>query len=836
MLVSLSFFVFAEPDATMKANAYFEAEEYQKAIEAYQALLKEQGLGIKKEILTYNVGTAYLANHQYGQAIDHFFKVMEKEDEAPKYLIERTHFNLILSYLALADHTLDNLDTENPMSSIKETKETLTSAQEKYEAYLGLKYPYLTEGDEKPQELIDLKSSLKELNSKLKLTEQKIKIESLTFSKGLQFLLEQTDQQLFRLNAYLQKELPKDFKKYLLTKQHIFEKSKLPYWKRVEEIIQQQYEEAENEVLHKDKVAQKQDENFELQSNYRALFDQANNRHHTALDCLKENDLSRSRIEYAKAKLDLTLMRLTEQAQDCLEHCLKEKIALKESSERYEGQEGYAASLNQEIHHYNTMAYGLAHNQDERMRAFKNTSKDRKTFSKLDELRKVEELDLVHQLITRLKDRLEDEQNPTLDKLSKDYYLYLLAKVEPEEILLKIYERLKENTALQDQEVQVMDHQFFALLNRFEVQSQFSYDEAKNKRIHYAQNALPTVKEKIVQSELKEAEEGLKNILINWSFNRFMMSEIEKLKNNTEKYQDQILFSKADYDQMSTQNQEVLSCKDKLEEPESHQEAILFLEESFKRVEETSELALHDSFQNKTQKLLLKNASAWMDRMIQKLKTEKATSKEVLLTGIKEEKLSLEFVKQAETLNVAKQEDSDYFQALSVESQDYPISSVQTFEELFYDEESEATAKSGESTRNSDVLKYFKAGLVEAESALKLLSKDTIKWEDVATKQNLTIEYWQKALEAYGQKSKDQDSDQGQSNQGGDSQNQENQGAPDQKGDLEDASVAEMEQDEMDSSKDSSLRDILQKLQEMEQDDQISPKIEHKPKQGLRPW
>jgi len=836
LLISLNFLVFAETDPTMKANAFFEAEEYQKAIEAYQALLKEQGLGIKKEILTYNVGTAYLANHQYGQAIDHFFKVIEKEDDAPKYLIERTHFNLILSYLGLADHTLDNLNTENPMSSIKETKESLSSAQEKYEAYLELKYPYLTLEEERPQELVDLKNSLKELNSKLKLTEQKIRIQSLSFSEGLQLLLEQTDQKLFCLNAYLQKELPKDFKKYLLTKQHVQEKSKLPYWKRLEEIIQNQYEEAEIEVLHKDKVAQKQDENFELQSTYHALFDQANNRHHTALDCLKENDLSRSRIEYAKAKLDLTLMRLTEQGQDSLEHCLKEKIALKESSKRFENQAEYITSLNREIDHYNTMAYGLALNQDERMRAFKNPSKDRKTFSKLDELRKVEELDLVHQLITRLKDRLEKEEDPSVDKLSKDYYLYLLAKVEPEEILLKIYERLKEQTELQDQEIQVMDHQFFALLSRFEVQSQFSYDEAKNKRIHYAQSALPMVKEKIIQSELKEAEEGLKDILINWSFSRFMISELEKLKSNIQKYQDQILFSKVDYEQMSALNQEVLSCKDQLQEPASHEEVIAFLEESFKRVEETSELALHDSFQNRIQKLLLKNASAWMDRMIQKLKTEKTTSKEILLAGLKEEKLSLEFIKQAETLNVAKEEDSDYFQALSVESQDYPISSVQTFEEVFYDEESEVSAKSGESTRNSDVLKYFKAGLVEAEAALKFLSRKTIKWEDVATKQSLTIEYWQKALEAYGQKSKDQDSDQSPSNQGGDSQNQEDQGDPDQSGNLDDANVSEMNQSEMESSKESSLRDMLQKLQEMEQDDQISPKTQQKPKQGLRPW
>lgn len=837
LLMSLSCVLHSDPEATKKANAYFEVGEFEKAITSYQEILKKQEQGIKKEILTYNLGSAYLAKGEHTKAIEHFFRLLSHDEQVPKHLLERTHYNLIISYLNQADHFLDHLDEDSPMTSVQAAHRSLALAKERYDAYSEMKYPDLENLEELPQEIVDLKHSLKELNSKFKRFHQKVLLDTLSFQDGLDTLSSQTQNRLLYLDSYLQSDLESNYKKYLLTLQYISEKETLPFWKRMQEIIQTQYDEAEKKALHKDKVSRQQDADFELQSTHLALFDQANNRHLTSLDYLKEYNLLQSRLEQAKSKCDLKLMELAQKSQDGLEFCLKEKIMLKKREEVFKTKVDYTSSLQKELSHYNMMAIGLAGHFDEKIQAYKNPSRDKKTFSKLDELSQIEELDVTHQLINRLKARLEKEDHPDLDKLYKDYFLYMLSKKKPEDFLLKAYQRFKEQEPLSQKEIKEWGYQFFAVLNHFEVQHNFSYDEWKNKRISYALEHLAVVQDFVAVGKKSEAFHELQNILIQWNFEAFVIKELEDAKASYAPLLEKITFSKEEINHLAQANQDILEYGERLQEQDKHQETLSYLEESFKKIEETNELALQDSLRNKAQKLLLKNGSHWISRIMRTLKTEKKTSKEVLSNGISEEKMSLALSLETQLRSISKLEDLQKVQALAGESQQYPVEAVKTFEDLFHEEEADATSKSGKSSRNHEVLKYFRAGKIEAEKALELLGEESINWKLVSSKQELAVEYWEKALKAYQGSSGQQKQDPNQnSSQSGKGERQESDPSGQQSGDMEEASVSEMNEGEMGNSKDNSLRDILQKLQEMQQDDQIRPKQKQTPKKGLRPW
>lgn len=836
LIFSIPLLLHGDPEATKIANAYFKAGEFSRAIESYEGLLKKLDPGLKKEIINYNLASAYLADGNAKQAIDYFQPLLKSEIQLPKYLLERTHYNLILGHLHYVDHLLDHLEKDSPKTSVQEAGRNLMDAQEQYQAYIELKYPYFVSLEESPQEIVDLKNSLKAMHSKFKRIEHKVYLETLTFSEGLETLITKTSNRLLFLDAYLQSELKVDYKRYLLTQQYLAEKETISIWKRMQEIVEQNYDEAEKESHYKDKISRKQDKNFSKQSTHRVLFDQANNRHVTTLDYLKEYNLINSRIEQAKSKCDLLLMQLIEKEEDPLVFSLKEKIALLEKREMYQRKERFKEALDEELSHYNLVALGLTKNFDQKIEAYKSRSEDKKTYSELEKLQKVEELDVVHQLIGRLSKRLEEESEPNLEKFHHDYYLYEITKKKPLDYLLSAYDQLKQDRSISEIELKKIGYPFFAALNYFEIQHNFSYEESKNRRIEYALNHLPKVQDHLAQREINKALEVLEKLLVQWNFKQFVVSELKKSEEAYAPFLEQISNSEAEMERLKALNENILSYGDRLENKEEHQDTLNYLKENFSKIESSNALSLKDSFRNKTQKLLLKSGAQTLSRMGKELSEEKKTSKEVLIHGIEEEKLSLAFTTESDLGKISKEEEREAFHLIARDSQNYPLQAVSKFEDLFYEEEATQSADSGQSSKNGEALKYFKAGQVEAQKAQELLQEKDVNWQRVSAKQELVIEYWEKALKAFQGKDNNKDKNPNQNSLPSNGNQNQEPSSGEEGGDKEMGSVSQLENEGEGENKQNSLREILEKLQEMQSDDNIRPKQKQNPKKGLRPW
>jgi hypothetical protein len=280
-----------------------------------------------------------------------------------------------------------------------------------------------------------------------------------------------------------------------------------------------------------------------------------------------------------------------------------------------------------------------------------------------------------------------------------------------------------------------------------------------------------------------------------------------------------------------------LSFGERLENKEEHVDTLDYLKENFDKIEKSNQLSLKDSLRNKVQKLLLKNGVQTLSRMEKTLSEEKKTSKEILVNGIEEEKMSLAFTTESDLGKFSKEEDREAFQHIARDSQNYPLEAVSKFEDIFHEEEATQSADSGQSSKNEEVLKYFKAGQVEAQKAQELLKEKDVSWQRVSAKQELAIEYWEKALKAFqGKDNRDEKNSNQNTSPSNGSQNQDPSPSSDEGGDKDMGGVSQLENEGDGGDQQNSLREILEKLQEMQRDDQIRPKQKQSPKKGLRPW
>ena len=164
---------------------------------------------------------------------------------------------------------------------------------------------------------------------------------------------------------------------------------------------------------------------------------------------------------------------------------------------------------------------------------------------------------------------------------------------------------------------------------------------------------------------------------------------------------------------------------------------------------------------------------------------------------------------------------------MSTASQNYPLLAVSAFISTFHNEQSQKDAEQD----NKDVLIHFENGLKEANKAKQLLENKVIDWKRVAVAQTKVIENWEKILH----KLENQNSQNSQ-----DGEAQDKQEDPNQKEDTQnesDISSSEEMKEEQNSPKDhEKIMGILERLNEMQQEDKIVNKKNQSTKKGLRPW
>lgn len=106
-------------DRDLRASeAYFESGNYQKAKLGYEGLLDSSLESWKKQILSYNIGTALLAEGHSEEAVLRYQALLDEGVNLP-LLEQRTRSNLVLSRILLLDQHLESLKKQNEASHDK---------------------------------------------------------------------------------------------------------------------------------------------------------------------------------------------------------------------------------------------------------------------------------------------------------------------------------------------------------------------------------------------------------------------------------------------------------------------------------------------------------------------------------------------------------------------------------------------------------------------------------------------------------------------------------------------------------------------------------------------
>lgn len=150
-------------DQMKEASLYFEAEDFNHAIQLYEELLKGPLSRFQKEKILYNLGTAYLLNNQPSQALFEFIAIPLGPESSP-LLVRRVKTNLALAYYQEAlNHAIDS--PEEIFSALNDLQEAYANLQSASEAECTL---VKAEGGIKCVPPLDLTELEKVIQAKMK--------------------------------------------------------------------------------------------------------------------------------------------------------------------------------------------------------------------------------------------------------------------------------------------------------------------------------------------------------------------------------------------------------------------------------------------------------------------------------------------------------------------------------------------------------------------------------------------------------------------------------------------------------------------------------------------
>ncbi len=773
-----------------KGATYYKAGEMEKAIKSFQEAHKKAPAGIKKDIISYNLATSYLKNQQCEKAAALFNEVYENKERLPQHLFDRCAFNFMVTQLDQVNHTLKDDAEPLTIECLEDAKKSLELAHQIYQHVLSSK-----EGHTLSQQEAYMELAIKGLKSKLYDKIQETTLEKLTFETAIAKLQEQMGKQIAHYERIGGKKLGESLTRYFLNQQYVKEQKERAVWKRLEALIDDQITQLQSDRAADSKRV------LEKKSVKKQFLDSYND-YLASLDCMRENQLWLGRLKGARSKLSLDLIDLHLRGQDPIKYCLQKRIDIVNRQQEVDITAPFIGSLHRELKCANATSAAL-------MEQFKEAL--------LQSDLKVEKAHIAL-LAEKLKRNIKRPY--TSFSVHSDYYLYEQMSGEPIDILYPIYSSLKQL----EKQPKASLYQLHAAYDFFETQKDVASGEDNKRKIERSFQSIGTAFKAYEASDYAMCSLHLEDFFLHFNFGQFMLKEVRTLSLNLEN----ILHSP----HLNTLRIQELA--DQLHHAnESRTSADLSIDDFAirKAIEPGFNGAIESmSLQKRaeeaiSQRMLLENTQMWMKRLDHTLEEKELSSLQILENGIEEQKLALSFSSEYPKLSIVDSAFENAFLTMTIDLENHPINAVGLFESVY--------SKEKEQPKNDKTISSFREGLKWAHLAQKKLLTQSIDWSKISMMQNKVLECWQEAFLSY-QNSSDESSN-GNSTQS--STGEENNEA---EGDLKNVSeIADASQENEKNSSDQARRaimGILEKLNEMQQDDKIAEKDPTKPKEGLRPW
>lgn len=810
-VLTMSLFSEGIEDKTKLANRYFAAEKYSEAKALYEEILSIDAKGLQKGILHYNLGTCYLKEAKFSLASNQFSKITSSDVQYPNYLLERAYYNIILSCLKNASSCLEDSIVES--SQLHQASESLNESLSYIERYTQHKEYYESKSNESKELLQELKNSYKELKSLYRIKLQEKKLSELNMSQGFLELSKQKSEQLYNLEVLGREQKHPSYYKYYLSCQHTSERAITPTWKKVDQLIEDEIKKCTYQMdKHPDLKEQIAQEINQLQVKKR-FFTQAYQNRTVALDYLKEGELWKSRLYQAKAKHSLEILEKMDNSEDILEGCLSKRIELAKKKNSDSVLE-YQNSVDQEWEHLSSLSHQLAMGYSKKFLA-----KDSELMLKHLENKKSQKKErakVITDLFSEFKSTLKRKPENLEDQSEADLYLYHQIYQNVEDTFYGLYEKVNQNN-LADQ-----NHFKYSLKSSEKyLKSQLKHlkDGTEYAKASYAFERIPNLHTQLETKKNSELKESLKDVLVQYDFPFFSAKELEKNLNDYSEALKQDQISDDSIQKILEKQNEVLALKDNLQKQDHYQDEVNLIEEDIKKAQENiNQIQSNTNLNPDQKKSLLSLSQNGIKDLIDKLKLEEKSSQQMLQNAIERQELAKQMSEQ--NLDQASQD----------QAQKQTLDQVGNFEAQCQNEQKQMNQEDQQSKQGA--LNQFKMGEKEAKEALKGIKQDK-DGQEIVSHQGRAIEHWQEALENLGQNQNkssgsDQNSMSSKSDEPQDEDSQMDQSAMEEKEIDEEELKAEEQSEE--------LNEVLQKLKEMQEQDQGSYDVKPETKKGLRPW
>ena len=180
----------------LQAAAYFEAKDYNNAIDIYENMLQQNLETWEKAIVMYNLGCTYLAEGRWDQAIATFQAVPLNQNLA-SLVLRRIQTNIAVIYLRQALALSKQMSSKSPPDAVEENdqkmitllQESLQSLDEANEAACSLAHVEGASACPMPYDLEEMRLHVKQLIASTFAQEDQFQLQHLNLEEGIPLLL-----------------------------------------------------------------------------------------------------------------------------------------------------------------------------------------------------------------------------------------------------------------------------------------------------------------------------------------------------------------------------------------------------------------------------------------------------------------------------------------------------------------------------------------------------------------------------------------------------------------------------------------------------------------------
>lgn len=763
-----------------QANRYYKAMEYDQAIQHFKKAQDKAPQGLKKDIVAYNLATCYTKKGHYEAAESLLKGVYQHKEHLPDYLKERVLYNYILSLVKGVDLLISKENANLSLTDLQQAKSKINLAQSLHQ----VAYSHL-ENAQQGHEQKALQSAIKATHSKWQKCFEKIQQEDIQHQIILDRLKEALTHQILSLEQLGQKQLNFSATKYFLSQQFIESEKLKPNWQQAETWVEKHLK--DNKTPYQGVLKQ------QLQTSL--------NEYLAALDCLRESNIWLGRLKSAQSKFILELIETELLQQDTLKHCLKKRMDLQSLPKKEP--RALAHSLEKEFAWVSQISANIC---DEQLKALKEV-KDEIIAPKIE---------MGNLLLSRLKNT-----HPPYDPM-KDIYLYQQMHEDPDHILYQIYRACDDGQTLAQPSFTQIEiaHQFFTFLGSIN-------DETMQRKAKRAQETLTEILKVNLSIDRSSFLNHFEDFFLHYNLGNFVTFQTAVMGDRLGHILEATPFQR---DPLQKVHKLLLKTYQLCSETEVSREDFNLRAQLTPYFNSALlSLDLFNIQKKDPEKILLQHAHRFMSRIQDLIQKPNINSQEILQRAIEEQELALHLAQTYPNLSEADVPYEEKRLHLIIDAQQYPIHEAKKFEPQLYQEMTDEHQNA--SKDHKAALASFQEGYHHAKEAYEHLKSKAIDWDTVFAHQQKALECWRKlsSLDSTNQNSSSQEQSKKSAQQESSSES-----LADNSQSVNDDLALQNQSD--DSQSEQKIMDILERLNQMQDDDKIIQKQEYRAKEGLRPW